>query len=462
MNMYCAGSTGKINTRLTDRCGYCLIFIMLSLLCNGCVGLTSAGSKNGGSSSTTPPTISITAPAQGTTVSGAVAVMASVSPNTISVQFKVDGHNSGPTVTSAPFTYSLDSTKLSDGTHSLTAEAIDASGQSTSSSAVSIIVANAGAPSVSITSPASGATVSGTVPITTSVSSNTTGVQLMVDGNNSGSTVTTAPFSFSLNTATLTNGSHSLAAVASTSSGRSTTSATVLITVSNSSAPTISITSPASGATVSGTVAVSTSVSSNTTSVQFKVDGANSGAAVTTAPFGFSLNTTTLSNGSHSLSAVATNSASQTATSATVSIHREQLLGPVHLDYFACLRRNRFGTVVVSTSVSSNTTSVQFKVDGTNSGAAVTTAPFGFSLNTTTLSNGSHSIYRRRQQRGRSNGYQRRRLDHREQHLRAPTVSITSPASGATVSGTVAVTTNVSANTTSVQFKVDGTIPAPP
>ena len=392
MNMHCAGSTGKVNTRLTDRCGYCLIFIMLSLLCNGCVGLTSAGSKNGSSSSTTPPTISITAPAQGTTVSGAVPVMASVSPNTISVQFKVDGHNSGPTVTSAPFTYSLDSTKLSDGTHSLTAEAIDASGQSTSSSAVSIIVANAGAPSVSITSPASGATVSGTVPITTSVSSNTAGVQLMVDGNNSGSTVTAAPFSFSLNTATLTDGSHSLAAVASTSSGRSTTSATVLITVSNSSAPTISITSPASGATVSGTVAVSTSVSSNTTSVQFKVDGANSGAAVTTAPFGFSLNTTTLSNGSHSLSAVATNSASQTATSATVTITVNNSSAPSISITSPASGATVSGTVAVSTSVSSNTTSVQFKVDGTNTGAAVTSAPFSLSLNTKTLSNGSHVL----------------------------------------------------------------------
>jgi acid phosphatase len=87
-----------------------------------------------------------------------------------------------------------------------------------------------------------------------------------------------------------------------------------------SNPPTISITSPASGATVSGTVAVSTSVSSNTTSVQFKVDGANSGAADTAAPFSLSLNTKTLSNGSHSLTATASNSAAQTTTSAAVAI----------------------------------------------------------------------------------------------------------------------------------------------
>jgi acid phosphatase len=78
--------------------------------------------------------------------------------------------------------------------------------------------------------------------------------------------------------------------------------------------------SPASGATISGTINVSTSVSSNTSSVQFRVDGNNVGAVVTSAPFSLSLNTTTLSNNSHSLVAVASNAAAQTATSAAVVI----------------------------------------------------------------------------------------------------------------------------------------------
>src|SRR4029077_3669436 len=56
-----------------------------------------------------------------------------------------------------------------------------------------------------------------------------------------------------------------------------------------------------------------------TTSVQFKVDGNNAGTAATTAPFGFSLNTTTLPNGAHALTAVASNSAGQSTTSASVA-----------------------------------------------------------------------------------------------------------------------------------------------
>src|ERR1700689_608912 len=65
--------------------------------------------------------------------------------------------------------------------------------------------------------------------------------------------------------------------------------------------PTVSITSPTAGATVSGTIAVTASASSTigVAGVQFLVDGASAGAAVTTAPYSLTLNTTTLSNGKH-------------------------------------------------------------------------------------------------------------------------------------------------------------------
>src|SRR5258708_36697577 len=107
------------------------------------------------------------------------------------------------------------------------------------------------APTISISSPLSGATVSGTMTVSTSVSANTTSVQFLVDGGNSGAAVTSAPFSLSLNTTALSNGSHSLSAVAGNSTGQTTTNATVLCTVSNSTAPPISISSPLSGSTVS-------------------------------------------------------------------------------------------------------------------------------------------------------------------------------------------------------------------
>src|SRR6266850_2082149 len=71
----------------------------------------------------------------------------------------------------------------------------------------------------------------------------------------------------------------------------------------------VTMTAPASGSTVVGTVPVRASVSIVGTltvgSVQFMLDGANLGAADTSAPYSISWNTAGASNGSHTLSAVA-------------------------------------------------------------------------------------------------------------------------------------------------------------
>jgi len=87
--------------------------------------------------------------------------------------------------------------------------------------------------------------------------------------------------------------------------------------------PTVSITAPANGATVSGTaVTVSATASDNVgvAGVQFKLDGANLGADDTTAPYSVTWNSTTATNGSHTLTEVARDTAGNMATSAGVSV----------------------------------------------------------------------------------------------------------------------------------------------
>ena len=431
------------------------LILMLCLYCAGCVGLTNAGSKTGTQSTGTAPVISISSPAAGATLSGTVLVSTSVSTGTVTVQFKVDGANSGSAVNSAPFELSLDTTKLQDGSHSLTAVASDSSGQTGTSAAVAFTVKNTSAPSISIASPAAGATISGSVAVATTVSANTTKVQFKVDGADEGAVDTGAPFTLALNTAILSNGSHTLTAVAGDAAGQTATSASVKVTVNNSSAPTISITSPTAGQTISGTVAILTSVSSNTKNVQFKVDGANSGAAISAAPFSLSLNTTSLTNGTHSLSAVTTNAAGQSATSAGVSVIVNNTSAPSVSITSPGSGATISGTTTILTSVSANTTNVQFRVDGTNSGAADVTAPFSLSLNTTTLSNGTHSLSAVASNAAGQTTTSAA-VSVTVSNTSAPTISITSPASGATISGTTTVSTSVSANTTKVQFRVDG------
>jgi len=190
---------------------------------------------------TTRPTVSLTAPLAGQTVSGTIAVSASASDNVgvVGVQFKLDGVNLGAEDLGAPFSVSWNTTTTANGSHSLTAVARDAAGNVTTSGAVAITVMNAvpdtTPPTTAITAPADGATVSNTVTVTASASDNVgvAGVQFFVDGVALGVEDTTAPYSISWNTASVANGSHTLRTVARDVAGNSTTSASVTVTVAN-------------------------------------------------------------------------------------------------------------------------------------------------------------------------------------------------------------------------------------
>lgn len=87
-------------------------------------------------------------------------------------------------------------------------------------------------------------------------------------------------------------------------------------------APTITIGTPLNNATLSGSAqAINTTASTNTIGVQFKIDGVNFGAEDTASPFSTVWNTTTATNGAHTISATARSAAGQTATaSATVNV----------------------------------------------------------------------------------------------------------------------------------------------
>jgi len=89
-------------------------------------------------------------------------------------------------------------------------------------------------PTTSISSPSNGATVSGTVTASASASDNVvvSRVELFVDGSLH-STDTTSPYSFSWNTTTVANGSHSLQTRAYDAAGNVGSSSVVGVTVSN-------------------------------------------------------------------------------------------------------------------------------------------------------------------------------------------------------------------------------------
>ena len=86
--------------------------------------------------------------------------------------------------------------------------------------------------------------------------------------------------------------------------------------------PTVSITSPASGPTIAGvfTVVADATDDGEVAGVQFQVDGASAGAEVSATPYQLDLDSYNLPNGPHQLTAIARDTAGNTATSAGVDI----------------------------------------------------------------------------------------------------------------------------------------------
>lgn len=89
-------------------------------------------------------------------------------------------------------------------------------------------------PTVSVTSPADGATVSGTTNVTVSATDNVavTKVDFLINGNTV-STVTATPYAYTWDTTAVTNASYTLAATAYDAAGNVATSAPVAVTVNN-------------------------------------------------------------------------------------------------------------------------------------------------------------------------------------------------------------------------------------
>jgi hypothetical protein len=141
MNDFAVGNNGQAGASDTGRYWYYAAVEVRSDTWPGPVG-------GGGAADTTPPTVSLSAPASGATVSGSVSVSAAASDNigVAGVQFKVDGNNLGAEELVAPYTVPWDTATASNGNHSITAVARDAAGNQTTSAARTVTVSNAAPP----------------------------------------------------------------------------------------------------------------------------------------------------------------------------------------------------------------------------------------------------------------------------------------------------------------------------
>jgi hypothetical protein len=284
----------------------------------------------GASTDTTPPVISNVSAGSITSSSSSVAwTTDEISDSQVEYGTSTSYGSSTTLNTSLVTTHSIPLSGLTPGTlyHYRVISKDASANTATSNDATFTTSSDATSPTVSMTAPAANAFVRGTVAFTANASDNVgvVGVQFQVDGANQGVEDTAAPYTRNWNTTTAsnaTNGTHIITAIARDAAGNTTTSSSITVTVDNA-APTTSITAPTTGATVSGsTTAVTASATDNMgiAGVQFQLDGANLSAEDTTSPYSITWNTTTATNGSHTLTATARDAAGNTTTSAGVTL----------------------------------------------------------------------------------------------------------------------------------------------
>lgn len=221
------------------------------------------------------------------------------------------------------FSASLDTAAFADGPHTLEmmgAEAVadwpsPAYGKST------FTIDNT-RPTVSITAPAAGASVAGTVQVAASASDvyGLSSLSFYVDGVYQASD-NTAPYSFSVNTTSWADGAHTLRVRAWDKAGNNRDSSITVTFANDLQTPQVSLTKPAAGALVRASVTVEALASDDqgVSRVDFFLDGALL-ATDTTSPYRLTWNTTASVDGPHTLTAKAFDATGKVGVSPAVGV----------------------------------------------------------------------------------------------------------------------------------------------
>jgi len=344
--------------------------------------------------------------------------------------------------------------------------AYNASGTASSYSNV-VTVSEAVPPTVSITSPAANATISGTVSVTASATDNVgvTKVEYYLNGALK-TTDTSTPYVYSLSAASLASGTYTLMAKAYDAAGNVGQSSTVSVTVVNdTTAPTVSLTSPANNATVSGTTTITASASDNVgvSKVEFYRSGVLLSAS-NVAPFSYGWNTTTVANGSYTLTVKAYDNTGNVTQSTNVLVTVKNSVtdtAPPTISSFLMPTTSTTLRVPITAFTGSDNVGVTaYCVTSTNSMAncdwlASPNTSFAFG------STGTKAAYAWvKDAAGNVSASKSATVNIGLADATAPTVSVTVPANNVTVSGTVSVTASASdkVGVSKVEFYVNNVL----
>ena len=361
----------------------------------------------------TPPTVSLRAPAvpsQASVVLTADAADGETGVASVTIEhLAANGSSWVPvcTATTAPYSCTWDTTKLTDGTYDLRARATDRAGYAATSQTVRTTVAN----KLLVVLAEPGETVRGGVTLNATVynagvSPYTVRMEYAVAGSGTWKTVctdTSAPYTCPWDTTRLTNEEYDLRAVAlSGTNNVVATSAVVPNVLVDNEAPKVDMTDP--GTPLSGTrtfQAVATDAVSGIATVTLQAQRAGGAwtdlCTLAVMPYSCRVDTTTLTDGGYSFRAVATDAAGNVTTSAAVTSRTvDNTVSAVSLeDPGAFLTGKVPLRAAASSTAGVRSVTIQRAPAGTTTWTDVcttTTAPYTCAWDTTTVTNGLYDL----------------------------------------------------------------------
>ena len=279
------------------------------------------------SATPTSSSIQITAPTNGATVAGTVAITLVKGTGVSWANVYIDGNYFAST---PPSTFNWNSTTVTNGSHTISAKAYSSSSAILGTASITVNVQNGAATSTATATPHATATGTAT-PTSTATGTSTTTATATLNATPTGTATSTA-----IATSTSTFAPTATSTIAPTPSGTATSIATALPTgtstptaiatpsltstatpVATSTPAVVQITAPANGANVRGTVGITAVKASGVSWANVYIDGAY---FASTPPGTFNWNSKTVADGAHTISAKAFSSSGSLLGTASISV----------------------------------------------------------------------------------------------------------------------------------------------
>jgi hypothetical protein len=213
----------------------------------------------------------------------------------------------------------------------------------------------------------------------------------------------------------------------------------------------VTLTAPAASATVSGTVSISAQAGTGVSWINIYIDGSY---LASSPPLTVAWDSTTVLNGTHTISANAYSSSATLLGSASVTVTVANASAPPPVTITAPANNATVsGTVSITAQNAPGIAWTNVYIDGVYFASS---PPLTFSWDSTNVANGSHTISANAYASGGTLAGSASVTVTVSNGSPKPAVTLTSPTNGSTVSGNVTLTAQVSASVAWIDFEVDG------